>query len=200
MKHQLWKLTLLAGGLALSSAALADQQGTFNTRGAMLGNTCAGCHGTNGSSAGLSMPTIAEMSKDTFTDAMKAFRDGKRYATVMTRIAKGYTDEDIAAMADFFSGQKFIRHEQEVDAARVARGAKLHEEHCDKCHEDSGRKDIDGSSILGGQWLQYLRFAMADFKADAREMPKKMAKQVENVAEKGPDAMEDLLHFYASQK
>jgi sulfide dehydrogenase cytochrome subunit len=34
---------------------------------------------------------------------MKAFKSGERPATLMDRIAKGYTDEEIEAMAKYFA-------------------------------------------------------------------------------------------------
>jgi cytochrome c553 len=37
---------------------------------------------------------------------MKAFRDGKRSATVMHQIAKGYTDTQIDELAAWFAAQK----------------------------------------------------------------------------------------------
>lgn len=46
------------------------------------------------------------MNKEYFVTQMKLFKDGKREATLMHQIAKGYTDAEIAAMADFFAAQK----------------------------------------------------------------------------------------------
>ena len=37
---------------------------------------------------------------------MKAFKDGKREATVMHQFAKGFTDSEIAAMASYFASQR----------------------------------------------------------------------------------------------
>ena len=37
--------------------------------------------------------------------AMTAFRSGEREATVMDRIAKGYSDEEIRAIADWYEAQ-----------------------------------------------------------------------------------------------
>ena len=37
---------------------------------------------------------------------MQAFRDGKRPATVMHQLAKGYSNEQIDALAAFFAAQK----------------------------------------------------------------------------------------------
>jgi sulfide dehydrogenase cytochrome subunit len=72
--------------------------------GAVLTNTCFSCHGTDGKSAG-DMPTIAGKSEDYITQKLKAFKSGELEATVMDRIAKGFTDDEIAALAKFFSGQ-----------------------------------------------------------------------------------------------
>jgi cytochrome c553 len=40
------------------------------------------------------------------TTAMTEFRTGKRPATVMDRIAKGFTDDETKAIAAFFAAQK----------------------------------------------------------------------------------------------
>ncbi len=72
--------------------------------GAVLTNTCFSCHGTDGKSAG-DMPTIAGKSEDYITQKLKAFKSGELEATVMDRIVKGFTDDEIAALAKFFSGK-----------------------------------------------------------------------------------------------
>lgn len=74
---------------------------------AMAAN-CAGCHGTGGRavSAGQRDLSLAGYSRESFTNGMKMYRDGKRPATIMHQIAKGYTDEEIAALADYFAKQR----------------------------------------------------------------------------------------------
>jgi cytochrome c553 len=37
---------------------------------------------------------------------MKLFKEGKRAATLMHQIAKGYSDAEIAALAGYFAAQK----------------------------------------------------------------------------------------------
>jgi cytochrome c553 len=37
---------------------------------------------------------------------MKAFKDGRREATVMHQIAKGYSEAEIAALAAYFAAQR----------------------------------------------------------------------------------------------
>lgn len=72
------------------------------SRASMLSYTCAGCHGTDGISPG-SIPSIACKSADTIEKALKEYRDGKRFSTVMGRHVKGYTDQEIQLIAGFFS-------------------------------------------------------------------------------------------------
>ena len=197
MKHAFLGTAIVAAwAMTLGGPALAAPPDAVT----MMANTCVGCHGTNGSSAGPATPTIAGMSTDTFIEAMKGYKDGSRPATVMDRIAKGYTDDEVKQMATYFSKLPFVRAQQKTDPALVKAGAALHKDHCEKCHVDNGRKDEDGSNILAGQWLPYLNYAMTDFTKGGREMEKKMKAQVEKVQAKDPKGLEALMHFYASQK
>ena len=165
-----------------------------------LAYTCAGCHGTDGSSVGPSSPHIAGMAKDYFIDAMKAYRADQRNPTIMNRIAKGYTDEQIAGMAEFFAGQGLRLTAQTHDPALAQAGARHHEAYCEKCHEDGGRKADEGGT-LAGQWMPYLRLTLADFQSGGREMPKKMKRKLdEAVQTHGEGAVEALIQFYGSQK
>ena len=72
------------------------------TRGAMLSNSCAACHGTDGKSPG-AIPSIYGKSAEFISSALTDFREDKRPATVMGRHASGYTDEEIQLIAEYFS-------------------------------------------------------------------------------------------------
>lgn len=71
-----------------------------------LAANCAACHGTNGISVGGAVPSLAGMNKEYFLNQVKAFKEGKREATVMHQIAKGYGDAEVAALGDYFAAQK----------------------------------------------------------------------------------------------
>jgi len=96
----------IAAALALVAwtAAPALAQSGPDTARFVAGN-CANCHGTQGVAKG-AMPSIAGQSKERIAEAMRAFRDGKRPATIMHQLAKGYTDEQIDAVAAHFAAQK----------------------------------------------------------------------------------------------
>jgi sulfide dehydrogenase cytochrome subunit len=75
------------------------------TRGAMLSNSCAACHGTDGKSPG-AIPSIYGKSAEFISSALTDFREDKRPATVMGRHASGYTDEEIQLIAEYFSSSQ----------------------------------------------------------------------------------------------
>lgn len=74
------------------------------SRAQMLAISCAGCHGPGGHSPG-AIPSIAGRPAETIEQALKEFRSGARAATVMNRHAKGYSDEEIRLIADYFANQ-----------------------------------------------------------------------------------------------
>lgn len=96
--------------LVLPAVLLAAQSAYANTplAGRYLAANCANCHGTNGQSVG-GMESLAGYDRGRFVQTMKAFQSGERPATLMHQIAKGYTDEQINLMADFFAVQKKAR-------------------------------------------------------------------------------------------
>jgi sulfide dehydrogenase cytochrome subunit len=203
------KLALVAGALALGSGSLlwaaegAPKPELISGASArMLAETCAGCHGTDGASVGPASPTIGGMNAEYFVEIMEGFRDDSIYSTVMGRIAKGYSDEEIAAMAGFFAGRPYVPAKQEFDAKLADKGAKLHDKFCEKCHSEGGKVIEDEEYyILAGQWTPYLQNAMADFRDDRREMPKKMRSKLDDLlAKEGDDGLTALFAFYASQK
>lgn len=73
--------------------------------GARLAANCAACHGTNGVTDGIALPSLAGQGKGVLLVALKAFKSGARQGTIMPRIAKGYTDEQLAQLAEFFAAQ-----------------------------------------------------------------------------------------------
>jgi len=202
MAKQAMNLALATGALALAVSTTGSAGDTASAD--MLAGTCSGCHGTHGNSAGPASPSIAQMEKTAFVEAMQAFRSNDTYGTIMGRIAKGYTDEEIERMAGHFAARKFVPAKQEFDAAAARKGARLHNKYCEKCHEDGG-KPITGEdaeySLLAGQWLPYLENTIADFRAGRREMPRKMKKKLDKLIKKeGDKGLTAINAFYASQQ
>jgi sulfide dehydrogenase cytochrome subunit len=82
---------VLASGAASAQSVPSAAQG------------CNGCHGPAGEGAG-SIPAIAgTLDRDAFLEAMRQFRADQRPATIMNRISRGFTDAELAQMADLFA-------------------------------------------------------------------------------------------------
>jgi cytochrome c553 len=93
---------------AVASVASAQPSEADARSARYLAANCANCHGTAGTAQG-AMPSLAGQQKTYIVEQMRAFRDGKRPATIMHQLAKGYTDQQIELIADHFSRQKPAR-------------------------------------------------------------------------------------------
>jgi len=67
--------------------------------------SCSGCHAAD-PKIETRLPRISGRPPAEIVAAMEAFRSGQKPATVMDRIAKGFTDAEIRAIADWVSAQK----------------------------------------------------------------------------------------------
>jgi cytochrome c553 len=65
-------------------------------------SACTGCHDPPGARA-TQVPQIAGRPADEIASAMLAFRAGEGSPTVMDRIARGFTEEEIRAIAAWFA-------------------------------------------------------------------------------------------------
>ena len=100
---------LLTGAALLASAistyGRAQQTPDPSLGAPLIALACAGCHGQAGAGNG-SVPRIAGYPREQFIAQWAAFRDQKPPATVMDRIATGYTDAEVSELADYFSKLK----------------------------------------------------------------------------------------------
>jgi sulfide dehydrogenase cytochrome subunit len=72
----------------------------------VLAGSCANCHGTDGRSPG-PIPPIAGMPFAVLKAQLESFRAGETQgATVMTRIAKGFTEAELQTLARHFADIK----------------------------------------------------------------------------------------------
>jgi sulfide dehydrogenase cytochrome subunit len=101
-------LLLAAAALAAFPVAAQDVQGRNLAAG------CAICHGTEGRSTtkDSALIPLAGMPRDHIAAQMREFRDGKRPATVMHQIARGYSDDQVETLAAYFAAQNPDSHRQ----------------------------------------------------------------------------------------
>jgi cytochrome c553 len=92
---------IVLGSLLALSAALAHAQ---VAQVKVWAAACANCHGTNGQ-AQPGMEPLAGKDKTDIAQKMLDFKAGRKPATLMHQIAKGYSDEQIQEIAAYFAAQ-----------------------------------------------------------------------------------------------
>jgi cytochrome c553 len=87
------------GCLAIAAAVTASAEPPAGAA------SCTGCHPA---SARVTSPVVrlAGLERTTIVKALQEFRAGQRAATVMDRIAKGFTDDEIQAIAAWYAAQR----------------------------------------------------------------------------------------------
>lgn len=86
--------------LSMSGGAISAER-----EAAAIAYTCAGCHGPEGQSQG-AIPSIAGGEADDLYKKLSQYKSEELSGTIMTRIAKGYSDEMLRAVADHFAKVK----------------------------------------------------------------------------------------------
>jgi len=177
----------------------------------MLANTCDACHGPAGSTHGPATPSISGTNMDYIIDTMNAYKSGARHSTIMGRIAKGYTDAEIKAIAKHFSKKKLVcQVMQKTDDMLASKGQELSRKYCQDCHEKDGYTGVDYPA-LAGQPVPYLTYQIDDFLSGARDINKNPAmskkekrKKIRNMedlkAAEGDQGFAAIINFYGSRK
>ena len=181
------------GGIALAFTAFSA--GAID---AGLLQKCTICHGDQGISDEAAYPSIAGLPVELQVDAMQAYKKGTRDCgpvPFMCKVTQELTDAEIVELAEHFAAFPFKPADQPFDPALVERGRQLHEDYCEVCHGDSPA-DAE-KSILHGQWSEYLRYSLTQYRGGHRKQPPSMRRQTEKLSDGDIDA---LISFYASYR
>ncbi|MCK9514440.1 MAG: c-type cytochrome [Ottowia sp.] len=94
---------LTAGLLAWTGVAVAQSGNKLQVQG--WAATCSTCHGTDGRAVPNSIPLAGKSGADMY-EKMLDYKNDVRPSTVMGQITKGYSDEQLGAIAAWFAAQK----------------------------------------------------------------------------------------------
>jgi len=189
----------LLAAVVLATAVTTGTASAVPRSEAMLANTCAGCHGTDGHSAGGNMPSLGGLSKRYLYKTMRDYRDDLRPSTIMGRIARGYSDLELRAIASHFAAQSWQSRHDGTQPKLIKRGAELHQQLCASCHTDNGRTQSGETPRLAGQWFDYLQDQIGAMSAVhyRGSQPNRMLQRMSELSAADGEA---LSHFYASQR
>ena len=74
-------------------------------RGEFLASMCVMCHGYGGQGS-KRIPQLTEQKAQDIIESMLGYKSGETSATIMDRHAKGYTDEEIRLIAEYYASLK----------------------------------------------------------------------------------------------
>lgn len=125
---------------------------------------CSACHGPQGNSQIALTPSLAGQPKLFIENQLVLIREGLRDIPQMKGLLDGVKDEEIVALANYFSAQAPAKVTAEPQPGPYQRGQQLSQKMlCGTCHlpDYSGRQQIPR---LAGQHEPFLLSAMKQFR------------------------------------
>jgi len=155
--------------VACALLVLAGQaQGQDEAAVRKLAEPCFTCHGPNGNSQNPVNPVLAGQSWRYTYIELKDFKEGRRNDPVMSAIAAALSRDEMIALGNFFAAQKPLPIAFKADGAKVEAGRKISDAVlCPMCHLGGfvGQNEIPK---VAGQYPQYVKKQLQDFKAKRR--------------------------------
>lgn len=162
-----------AAGPDAASSAAADP-GTpppgDAKRGRTLAYTCLGCHGVANYENAYPMyrvPKLAGQHPDYIVAALQGYRDGDRAHATMHAQASSMTDTDMRDIAAYLSTA--APSLSAATAAEPRGAAPAAGQVCTACHGANGVAIADQFPSLAGQYEDYLRRALTEYRQGARK-------------------------------
>ena len=155
-----------AGALAEGSAEKGESKST----------ACIACHGPGGNSVNPEWPSLAGQGREYTRKQLQAFKGGARKNPLMTPMAAGLSDEDMADLGAYFAAQKPTG--LEADPAKLAVGQRVYRAGdskngvpaCAACHGPAGDGNPPAAyPALRGQYGTYVAAQLRAYRAGTRQ-------------------------------
>jgi cytochrome c553 len=173
MKLSLAPLLVLSFGLCASAVALG--QGSAE-KGEAKATACIACHGPSGNSANPEWPSLAGQHEQYIRKQLQAFKSGARKNPLMTPMAMGLSDDDMADLGAYFAAQKPAG--LEADPGKLAVGQRVYRSGdsknglpaCSACHGPAGDGNPPAAyPALRGQYATYVAAQLRAYRAGTRQ-------------------------------
>ena len=200
MKLQRLAMSMVLGGLALSSPVLGDGSAE---EGQTKATPCVACHGVNGNSANPQWPSLAGQTAPYIIKQLKAFKAGERQDPLMSPMAAPLSDDDIEDLAAFFQAQTATG--LEAEPSKVAQGQRLYRggdpvagiAACTSCHGPNGRGvAAAGFPSIRGQHATYIATQLKAYRSGTRKTDQAQNQMMRDVANRLTDSQIDAVASY----
>jgi cytochrome c553 len=169
----LFVLSSALWGLFFGAVALGDGSAE---KGESKSTACIACHGPNGNSVNPEWPSLAGQNQAYVHKQLQAFKGGARKNPLMTPMAQGLSDEDMADLGAYFAAQKPAG--LEADPGKLAVGQRVYRSGdpkngvpaCAACHGPAGDGNAPAAyPALRGQYATYVAAQLRNYRAGTRQ-------------------------------
>ena len=167
---------VFAAIMSLSAALSAAPAGAADAAaGKTKAAACASCHGADGNSANPEWPSLAGQHEKYLIKQLEEFKNGARANPLMSPMAAGLSEQDMADLAAYFSSQ--TPKGGEADPELVALGEKIYRggnattgvAACMACHGPDGMGNpLANFPRLSGQHAAYTALQLKAFRTGDR--------------------------------
>lgn len=181
---------LVASLSLMQSAAIADGDAAA---GKAKSATCAACHGADGNSVNPEWPKVAGQHASYIVLQLQAYKEGKRQNALMSPMAMGLSDADMADLAAYYSSQQMTP--AMADPELVATGERVYRggnpsrgvPACIACHGPKGEGNpLAEFPKLGGQHAVYTYSQLKAYADQTRKSDKNQ--MMRNIADRMSDS------------
>ena len=134
--------------------------------GSKIAGSCGGCHGKNGNSLIVGVPSLTGLNVKYLVTATRDYRGGIRKNKVMKNMVGSLSDTDIEKVAFYYATQSPVSSKT-LPKADLAAGEKI-SSNCTSCHGVGGVSTTPGTPSLAGQDAGYLAAATRDYAQGVR--------------------------------
>jgi len=171
-RHLAWLMSSVI--LVVSVEALAEAPST-RTAEQIVNTVCAACHAPDGNSAISLNPKLAGQHPEYLQKQLTEYKSGKRANAVMSGMAAGLSDEEMKALAYYFSAKKLNLGQAKTNGAGSlgekmyrAGNAENNTPACAACHGPTGTGLPVQFPRLGGQHADYTLAQLKAFRTGER--------------------------------
>ena len=193
MQHT-WSAVLVTLVFAATPALAQDAPVAGDAkRGAVLSDTCMGCHGIAGyrnAYPSFRVPKLGGQHPDYIVLALQGYKSETRAHKTMHAQAASLSDQDMKDIAAFFASEGAIEK-----AAAPVGTAPEKAATCVACHGEGGVSIAPNWPSLAGQHKDYLEHALNEYKGGQRKDPV-MGSQAIPLT---PEDIRELATYFASQ-
>ena len=184
----------LAGLVATTTVSAQDAAAGDATRGAVLADTCMGCHGIaryRNAYPSYRVPKLGGQSADYIVIALQGYKNQTRPHKTMHAQASSLSDQDMKDIAAFFVSEGTIQKASAPTGTPPEKAST-----CVACHGEGGISQAPNWPSLAGQHKDYIIHALGEYKAGLRKDPI-MGSQAINLT---PAEIQELATYFSSQQ